>query len=75
MFVVVVTTNSVDFYYYPYNFHICLLPSMVVPKPLETRYHSPFWFFTFVFSSISHVEMTFMVHQHFASLPVLMLAQ
>jgi hypothetical protein len=50
-------------------------PSYVVtPQPLETRYHSPSWSFAFSLSSISHVEMTFAMHQHFASLLVLMLA-
>jgi hypothetical protein len=72
--IVFVTTNSMDFHCCSSSFHICLLPSMVVPQPLETWYHSPSWSFAFAISYVSLMELVSVMHKHSASLPVLMLA-
>jgi len=76
VYVVVVstTTSYVDFYCCSYSLHIYLFPYVVILQPLETWYHSPFGSFAFAFSYVFLVDMTSMVHQHFAFLFILRLA-
>ncbi len=71
--VVFVIANFVDFFCCPSSLYICFPPFVVTSQPLESWFQSPLSF-AFSFSSISLMELTFVVHQHFASLPVLMLA-